>query len=51
MVTPRTAVIQQASGSFREATRLAQPPGSSGHGPAGQPRLSIRKGAPCSACR
>src|SRR5690348_4647414 len=33
MVTPRTAVIQRASGSFREATRLAQPPGSSGHAP------------------
>jgi hypothetical protein len=32
MVTSGTAVIQQASGSFCEATRLAQPPGSSGHG-------------------
>jgi hypothetical protein len=35
-------VIQQASGKFREATRLALPPGSSGHGPVGSPRLSIR---------
>ena len=41
MVTSGTAVIQQASGSFRDAMRLAQPPGSSGHGPAGR-RLSIR---------
>jgi len=42
MVTSETPVIQQASGSFREAMRLAQPLGSSGHGPVGSPRLSTR---------